>query len=106
MSTPDRVHRYDVNDLVRFAVSFVSTDGVTLADATHVTFHVKNPLGSVASYLNSGGIGGSITRVAVGQFAKEMTLDLVGSYFYRWSGTGGVQANEEWSALVDRSFVL
>lgn len=106
MATPNLVTRYDLYDLARFSVDFVSTDGVTLADPTHVTFYTKSPLGSVASYLNSAGAGGSITRLGVGQFIKELTLDSVGSWFYRWSGTGGVQANEEWSAIVDQSFIL
>lgn len=106
MTTPAIVHRYDLNDLVRFSVNFVSTDGVTLADPTHVTFHQRNPAGSVASFVNSAGAGGSITRLGVGQFAKDVSLDSVGSWYYRWSGTGGVQANEEWSVLVDPSFIL
>jgi hypothetical protein len=107
MATPDSVSRYDVNDLVRFVATFVSTDGITLADASTVTFYLRNPIGSVASYVYTGGAGGgSIQRLAAGQYAKDTTLDVVGSWFYRWAATGGIQANEEWSCLCDTSFVL
>ena len=107
MTRPNSVSRYDLNDLVRFVATFVSTDAVTVADPSTIVFYLKNPLGSVASYVYTGGAGGgSITRVAAGIYAKDWTLDLVGSWFYRWGGTGGVQANDEWSAIVDRSFVL
>ena len=106
MSTPDRISRYDLNDLVHLSVGFVSTDGVTFADPSTVVLYLRNPAGSVASYVNTAGAGGSINRAAVGRFAKDVTADAVGSWFYRWAGTGGIQANEEWSFIVDRSFIL
>lgn len=107
MPTPELVNRYDLHDLARFVATFVSTDGLTLADASTITLYVKAPNGSVASYVHVGGAGGgSITRLAAGQYAKDITLDQVGSWFYRWAATGGIQANEEWSLLVDRSFIL
>lgn len=107
MTTPQLVSRYDVNDLVRFTATFVSTDGVTLADPTTVTLYHKNALGTIATYVFLGGVGGgSITRLGAGQYVKDITLDSVGSHFYRWAGTGGIQANEEFSALVDQSFIL
>lgn len=106
MTTPRIVSEYDLNDLVRFTVDFVSTDNVTLADASTVNFLLLNPSGVVASFTNVAGAGGSITRLGVGLFAKDVTLNAVGSWFYRWEGTGGVQANDEWSCLVKRSFIL
>lgn len=107
MPTPEQVSRYDLNDLVRFTATFVSTDGLTLADASTITLYVKEPNGSVASFVHVGGVGGgSITRLAAGQYAKDYTLNQVGSWFYRWAATGGIQANEEWALLVDRSFIL
>jgi hypothetical protein len=108
MTTPDRVTRYDLNDLPHFTATFVTTDNVTLADPSMVMFLLKNPSGVTATYTYTGGLGGgSITRLGPGQYVKnDVTLDQVGSWFYRWSGTGGIQANEEWSALVDQSFIL
>jgi len=107
VTTPDTVSRYDLNDLVRFIATFVSTDAITAADASTITFYTKNPSGVIASYVFTGGAGGgSITRLGVGAYAKDWTLDVVGSWFYRWAATGGIQANEEWSAIVDRSFIL
>ena len=107
MATPQAVSRYDIHDLVRFIATFVSTDGVTPADPSTVTFLMKDASSIVGSYQFTGGAGGgSITRVGVGAYAKDLTLSVTGSTFYRWEGTGGVQAAEEWSAFVMPSFIL
>jgi hypothetical protein len=107
VSTPQAVSRYDVHDLVRFIATFVSTDGLTPADPSTVTFLFKDSAGSVGSYQYVGGAGGgSITRINVGAYAKDVTLTQVGSSFYRWEGTGGVQAAEEWSVFLGPSFIL
>jgi hypothetical protein len=107
MAAPQGVSRYDVHDLVRFMATFVSTDGLTPADPSTVTFLLKEANGTVGSYQFTGGAGGgSITRVAAGAYAKDVTLSVSGSTVYRWEGTGGVQAAEEWSAFVLPSFIL
>jgi len=107
MTTPQTVSAYDIGDLVRAVATFVGTDGLTPADASTVTFYIKTPAGSVATYVHVGGAGGgSITRVGAGAYAKDFTVDAAGSWFYRVVGTGGVQAAEEWSLIGSRSFIL
>jgi hypothetical protein len=105
VSHPDSVSRYDLGALSRLVATFVSTDGVTTADPSSIDLLVKNPLGSVSTY-SFGVAGASVVRVATGAYVRDTTLDVVGSWFYRWAGTGGVQAPDEYSLLVDRSFIL
>lgn len=106
MSTPQAVTRYDIHDLARFAATFVGTDGVTPADPTQVTFLFKDAAGTVATYVALAGAGGSITRAGVGAYYKDLTLSVAASAFYRWEGTGGVQAAEEWAIFIQPSFIL
>lgn len=105
MTTPNTAARYDLLDLVQMRATFLSTDAVTPADPSTMMFLVKSPLGSVATYA-FGAAGASVTRAGVGAYFKDITVDSVGSWHYRAHGTGGVQANEEWTLVVDRSFIL
>jgi len=94
--------RYDIGDLVRLRATYVSTDLVTAADPSVITFLVMSGAGTVASYQFAGG-GGSITRAGVGAYYKDITVDVYGDWTYRSIGTGGVQAAEEWQFSVDHS---
>lgn len=96
--------RYDIGDLVRLRATYVSTDLVTAADPSTITFLTLNGAGSVASYQFVGAVGGgSITRAGVGAYYKDITADVYGTWTYRAIGTGGVQAAEEWQFSVDQS---
>jgi hypothetical protein len=107
VTTPQTVSDYDLYDLVRVVATFVGTDGVTPADPSTIVLLVKDASGIVASYLYTGGAGGgSITRVGTGAYARDLTVNVTGSWFYRWQGTGGIQAAEEWTLYVRRSFIL
>ena len=105
MTTPQSVTRYDLLDLAQLRATFLSTDALTPADPSTMMFLVKNPNGSVATYA-FGAAGASVVRTATGAYFKDLTVDVVGSWFYRSYGTGGVQASEEWSFLCAPSFVL
>lgn len=103
--SPAAVDRYDLYDMFRQTATFVSTDLTTAADPSTILFLVKNPLGTVSTY-SYGAAGASIVRTGVGAYLRDQTLDVAGSWFYRAQGTGGVQAADEWSLLVDQSWVL
>lgn len=107
MGQPSIAHvsKYDLFRLIRISATFVSTDGLTPADPSTVHFFSRNPLGSVSTYLY-GAAGASVTRAGAGAYYKEITLDLVGSWYYRAQGTGGVQSAEEWGAVCAPSFIL
>jgi hypothetical protein len=95
--------RYDIGDLIRLRATYVSTDLVTPADPSVITFLVRSA-GSVGTYQYVGGAGGgSITRVPTGAYYKDITVDVYGDWTYRSVGTGGVQAAEEWQFTVDQS---
>lgn len=96
--------RYDIGDLVRLRATYVSTDLVTAADPSVVTFLIQNAATAVSSYQFVGGAGGgSIARSAAGAYFKDITVDVYGLWTYRAIGTGGVQAAEESQFTVDQS---
>ena len=97
--SPPQVSVYDIGDLARVVASFVGTDGVTPGNPSMVTLQVMDPLGSVASVRF--GVG-SIALVGTAAYAHDFTITMAGSWFYRWEGTGGVQAADVWSLLGER----
>ena len=99
--------RYDIGDLVKLVATYTSTDYITPADATTVYFVVKSPATTAATYVFTAGAGGSITRVGVGAYRKDVTPDVYGRWYYRTLGTGGVQNSEKWYFDVeDETFFL
>ena len=105
MTTPRAVTPYDLYDLAYLPATFTSTDGITVADPSTILCFTKNPLGTVATY-QYGAAAASIVRLGVGAYFKEFTVDVVGSWFYRWHGTGGVQDADEWCFVVAPTFIL
>lgn len=97
---PREVDRYDVGDLVRVVASFVGTDGLSPANPSYVQVQVMNPLGSVATAAFG---GGSVVQVGSAAYAHDFTITHPGSWFYRWVGTGRVQAAEVWSLVGEAS---
>ena len=97
--SPPQVSRYDIGDLARAVASFVGTDGVTPANPSQVHFLLMNPLGTVSTYVY-GAAGASILLVGTAAYARDFTITTAGSWFYRWEGTGAVQAADEWSLLA------
>lgn len=108
MATPKFTGRYDRGDLVTLTATVVGTDGVTPAQPSYFAFLVKDANGSVTTYV-FGASGASVINPGTGAFSKDVSLDPAvpdGKWYYRAIATGAVQAVEEWSFLVDRSFVL
>lgn len=97
---PRQADTYDVGDLVRAVASFVGTDGVTPGNPSMVTLQVMNPLGTVATVVF--GVG-SVVKVGSAAYAHDFTITTPGSWFYRWEGTGLVQAAEVWTLVGERS---
>jgi hypothetical protein len=100
--SPPLIAQYDRGDLVRVVASFVGTDGVTPANPSMIHLLVKSPDGSVATY-RFGAPGASIIQVGSAAYARDLDVSQVGSWYYRWEGTGGVQAADEWALVVTRS---
>lgn len=70
------------------------TDALT--DPTEVTLYVRQPDGTVSTYLYS---LAQVTRDSLGVFLKNVTLDASGTWYYRFKGTGLV-VTSGWEALT------
>lgn len=57
------------------------------ADPTTVTLTVVDPAGRVRVLT-----GGSLTNAAVGSYSYDLDIDAVGTWRYRWAGTGALVA--------------
>lgn len=98
MSTPDRVHSYNVGQLVALVATVLGTDGVTPVTPSYFAFQVKNPAGSIATFAYTGA-GASANLAATGAFTADYTVATSGPYYVRAVATGLVQAAEEWTFL-------
>ena len=91
---------YEKNDKVRLTANF-TVNGV-LTDPTTVTLKVKNLSGTISTYTYA---LAQVTKSAVGIYFKDISLDKIGEWFYRWEGTGAVEAaNETYLDVKDSEF--
>lgn len=101
--SPALIAVYDVGDMVTLTATVLGTDGVTPVTPSYFAFLVKNPAGSVATYV-FGAAAASVLNPGAGAFSKDVSVDAatwaVGSWFYRSVATGKVQAADDWSFLV------
>lgn len=105
MTTPNHISQYDLGDLIRVSATLIGTDGVSGVVPSMFLFLVKDPRGSVGSY-QFGQAGASILAVASNAFAKDISLDYPGTWYYRSVATGIGQGVEEWSFFVASSHVI
>lgn len=103
--SPPRVTEYDLNDLVRLAATYVSTDLVTPVNPSYVSFLARAPGGSVATYV-VGVPGASVANPTTGLFYRDITASEAGIWRYRAVATGLIQANDEWRFKVQKSEIL
>ena len=81
---------YDKNDKVRLTARFTIND--ILTDPTTVTLKIRNLSGVVGTYTYA---LAQVTKSATGVYYKDISLNLSGEWFYRWEGTGTVEAASE-----------
>jgi hypothetical protein len=79
---------YYPGDAVTLQATFTSIAG-TNADPTTVALKVEDPGGTITTYTYA---DLDITKTAAGVFQYVLSLTLAGRYWYRWAGTGSVQA--------------
>lgn len=101
---PDVAARYQLLQEVRLLASVVASGG-NITQPSSFVFHVRNPLGSVASYV-FGQAGASISNPSPGNFYKDIVPSIAGTWGYSGHASGLVSAREEWLFLVDPSKVL
>lgn len=105
MTTPPNISWYDLGDLVRVSATIIGTDGVTGVMPSSFYFLVRNPLGTVGTYQYGAG-GASIQALASYVFAKDLSADYAGTWYYRAMATGVGQGAEEWLFFVASSSVI
>ncbi len=78
---------YDVGDLARVSATFKR--GAAFDDPTTVTLKIRKGDGASATYTYA---LGQVTRDSLGIFHADISLDVPGTWVYRWEGTGPTQA--------------
>lgn len=81
---------YDPGTTVRLGANF-RTQGAP-ADPTTVTLKVRQPNGSITTYTFA---GAAIVKDAVGRYHRDITPNMPGQWYYRFFGTGAVEATRE-----------
>lgn len=75
-------------------------DVMELTDPTTITLRVKSPDAVTVVYTYA---LAQLTRDALGKYSKTVTVNQVGTWFYRWEGTGTVVAASEGHFDVKRT---
>jgi hypothetical protein len=82
---------YYPGDAITLQATFTNLSGVN-ADPTTVALKVEDPGGVVTTYTYA---DLDIAKAATGVFQYVLSVTLEGRYWYRWVGTGSVQAASE-----------
>lgn len=101
---PEVVSRYELLDMVRLVATVVASGGA-ITQPSSMVFHVRDPIGSVASYV-FGQAGASITNPSPGLFYKDIVPSIVGTWGYGAHASGVVSGRTEWVFIVNPSLVL
>ena len=91
---------YDIGDEVYLTAAFTDENGDP-ADPTTVTFRSRKPDGTVTTYVY--GIDAQVEYLSLGNYAVTLSVDLAGTWFYRWEGSDDPAAAEENIFTVRRS---
>ena len=81
---------YDIGDKVRVTGTFTVADVAT--DPTTVTLRVLAPGGTVTPYTYA---LSEVTKSGTGVYYKDISITTAGIWYYRWLGTGTVEAGGE-----------
>lgn len=86
---------YDKADLITLSATFKNAAG-TLTDPTAVTLRIMDPRGQIVTYS-----GGAIIHDSTGLYHMDFsTHSLHGTWWYRFEGTGAIQAGGEKSFVI------
>ncbi len=90
---------YDIGDLVRVSGIFTNTAGAA-TDPTAIKVSVRAPDGTLTTYTY--GTDAALKKETTGSYYLDIDATLAGFWFYRWFGTGAVQAADEaWFEVVN-----
>lgn len=107
---------YLIGQQIRFEGEFTVQDPVTptersYADPSATFLRLRHTSDATTTISFQYGIDGILLRDGIGQFHADIVaggpyLDRVGVWFYRWEGTGNVQAPDEDYIRIDASTVV
>lgn len=83
---------YDKLDSVRVGANFKNNSGV-LTDPTTIVLKVKTPDNVITTYTY--GSDAEIIKSSTGKFYADLDISQIGIHFYRWEGSGSLQAAGE-----------
>ena len=87
MTTLELLTGVDRDDLVRATATFANSAG-TATDPTTVTVYVKNPAGTLSTYIY--GTDAEVVKSATGIFYIDVDCNKAGEWHVRFKGTGAV----------------
>ncbi len=90
------INKYHINSSIRVKATF-SLEGVE-TDPTSVILKIMNPNGDINSY-----DAGDLVHPSDGYYYKEILSDIVGDWWYEFTGTGAVNAAEENHYIISHS---
>lgn len=91
---------YDIGSKVQLTGQFKNLAGV-LTDPSAVVCTVRDPAGNLTTPTATQSGTAGIWNATV-----DLTGAVAGTWYYRFAGTGAVQAAEEYSFYVEQSYVL
>ena len=98
MTTP--YNTYQIGDTTRMKAEF--TQNEIIADPDTISLQIRNPGGTILLYTYTGG-GVSRDVTTTGTYYKDVYLDDLGKWAYRFQGSGTVTAADEHFLLVERT---
>ena len=92
------VNQYDVGDLVRVSVVFRSIGDNVPTDPTGVTMKYRLGTGSATTLVY--GTDAGLVKDSTGGYHVDVDVDGDGTWYYRFAGTGAIQAAVEGSFVA------
>lgn len=92
---------YLIGNAVRSTIKFKSVASGSYVDPTTVTAKVKNPGGTISTYIY--GVNPELQKSSVGVYFLIIDCDQAGAWKYRWEATGDNQAAADGSFDVTAS---
>jgi hypothetical protein len=89
-----------LGNLVRCTTTFRNTANA-VADPTAITFKFKTPAGAITTYTY--GVDQQLVKDSTGVYHVDLTANAVGTWNYRFAGTGTVVAATEGDFAVPAS---
>jgi hypothetical protein len=93
------MNQYDKGQLVRCYGTFSDEAGTTATDPTTITFKFKNPAGTTTTYVY--GTDSQLVKIGTGRYRVDVSGSSAGVWWYRFEGTGTVQAADEGQFLIE-----